>query len=113
MRYCVLGYNTDSVASSLENIVYLELCRRGYSVNIGKIGDGEIDFVAVRQNEKIYVQVTQEINSEKTEKREYARLLEIPDNYPKFVLTTDTFAGGNYEGIKTMHIADFLLSTEY
>lgn len=113
LRYCVLGYNTDSVASSLENIVYLELCRRGYSVNIGKIGDGEIDFVAVRQNEKIYVQVTQEINSEKTEKREYARLLEIPDNYPKFVLTTDTFAGGNYEGIKTMHIADFLLSTEY
>ena len=113
LRYSVLGYNTDSVASSLENIVYLELCRRGYTVNVGKTGDGEIDFVAVRQNEKIYVQVTQEINSEKTEKREYNRLLEIPDNYPKFVLTTDEFAGGNYEGIKTMHIADFLLSTEY
>lgn len=106
LRYSVLGYNADSVASSLENIVYLELCRRGYTVNVGKTGDSEIDFVAVRQNEKIYVQVTQEINSEKTEKREYSRLLEIPDNYPKFVLTTDEFAGGNYEGIKTMHIAD-------
>ena len=113
LRYSVLGYNADSVASSLENIVYLELCRRGYTVNVVKTGDSEIDFVAVRQNEKIYVQVTQEINSEKTEKREYSRLLEIPDNYPKFVLTTDEFAGGNYEGIKTMHIADFLLSAEY
>ena len=113
LRYSVLGYNADSVASSLENIVYLELCRRGYTFNVGKTGDSEIDFVAVRQNEKIYVQVTQEINSEKTEKREYSRLLEIPDNYPKFVLTTDEFAGGNYEGIKTMHIADFLLSAEY
>ena len=113
LRYSVLGYSADSVASSLENIVYLELCRRGYTVNVGKTGDSEIDFVAVRQNEKIYVQVTQEINSEKTEKREYSRLLEIPDNYPKFVLTTDEFAGGNYEGIKTMHIADFLLSAEY
>ena len=113
LRYSVLGYNADSVASSLENIVYLELCRRGYTVYVGKTSDGEIDFVAVRQNEKIYVQVTQEINSEKTEKREYNRLLEIPDNYPKFVLTTDEFAGGNYEGIKTMHIADFVLSAEY
>ena len=113
LRYSVLGYNADSVASSLENIVYLELCRRGYTVYVGKTSDGEIDFVAVRQNEKIYVQVTQEINSEKTEKREYNRLLEIPDNYPKFVLTTDEFAGGNHEGIKTMHIADFLLSAEY
>ena len=113
LRYSVLGYNADSVASSLENIVYLELCRRGYTVNVGRTKDGEIDFVAVRQNEKIYVQVTQEINSEKTEKREYNRLLEIPDNYPKYVLTTDEFACGNYEGIKTMHIADFLLSTEY
>ena len=113
LRYSVLGYNADSVASSLENIVYLELCRRGYTVYVGKTSDGEIDFAAVRQNEKIYVQVTQEINSEKTEKREYSRLLEIPDNYPKFVLTTDEFTGGNYEGIKTMHIADFLLSAEY
>ena len=113
LRYSVLGYNADSVASSLENVVYLELCRRGYTVHVGKSGSGEIDFVAVRQNEKLYVQVTQEVCSEKTEKREYERLLEIHDNYPKYILTTDAFAGGNYEGIKTMHIADFLLSSEY
>ncbi len=113
LRYSVLGYDSDTVASSLENVVYLELCRRGYTVNIGKTADGEIDFVASRQHEKIYVQVTQEINSQKTEKREYSRLLDIRDNYPKYVLRTDDFAGGNYEGIKTMHVADFLLSNEY
>ena len=113
LRYSVLGYHGDTVASSLENIVYLELCRRGYSVYVGKFDEGEIDFVAVRQNEKRYVQVTQAITSEKTERREYDRLLEIRDNYPKYVLTTDNFAGGNYEGIKTMHIADFLLSKDF
>ena len=113
LRHSVLGYDADSVAASLENIVYLELCRRGYTVNVGKTDGGEIDFVAERQNERLYVQVTQEIRSEKTAKREYERLLEIRDNYPKYVLTTDAFAGGNYQGIRTMHIADFLLSTEY
>lgn len=113
LRYSALGYDQDSVASSLENVVYLELCRRGYDVNIGKTSDGEIDFIAQRQGEKIYVQVTQEIRSEKTERREYDRLLEIRDNYPKYVLRTDEFAGGNYKGIKSMHVADFLLSKEY
>ena len=113
LRYSVLGYNSDSVASSLENVVYLELCRRGYAVHIGKTDGGEIDFVASRQNEKLYVQVTQMIRSESTEKREYDRLLSIRDNYPKYVLLTDDFAGGNYQGIKTMHVADFLLSNEY
>lgn len=113
LRYSVLGYNADSFSASLENIVYLELCRRGYSVNVGKTRDGEIDFAATRQNEKIYVQVAQEIRSEKTEKREYDRLLEISDNYPKYVLRTDEFAGGNHRGIKTVHIADFLCSSEY
>lgn len=113
LRYAMLGYNDSTVAASLENVVYLELCRRGYTVNIGKNDDSEVDFVATRQNEKIYVQVAQKIESEKTERREYDRLLEIRDNYPKYVLRTDTFAGGNYEGIKTMHVADFLLSQEY
>ena len=113
LRYSVLGYNGDTVAASLENVVYLELCRRGYTVNIGKTADGEIDFVATRQNEKIYVQVTERITSEKAERREYDRLLDIRDNYPKYVLRTDEFVGGNFEGIKTMHVADFLLSDEY
>ncbi len=113
LRHSVLGYKSTSVAVMLENVVYLELCRRGYSVNIGKTFNGEIDFIAEKQGDKIYVQVTKEIKTEETEKREYDRLLEIRDNYPKYLLTTDNFAGGNYEGIKTMHIADFLLSEEF
>ncbi len=113
LRHSILGYKSTSVTAMLENVVYLELCRRGYSVNIGKTIHGEIDFIAEKQGDKIYVQVTKEIKTEETEKREYDRLLEIRDNYPKYLLTTDNFAGGNYEGIKTMHIADFLLSNEF
>lgn len=113
LRYSVLGYDDNTVAAMLENVVYLELCRRGYRVDIGKTPVGEIDFVATRQNEKVYIQVTQQISSAETEKREYARLLDIDDNFPKYVLRTDEFAGGNYQGIKTMHVADFLLSEEY
>ncbi|MGM9582623.1 MAG: ATP-binding protein, partial [Phascolarctobacterium sp.] len=109
LRYSVLGYNDNTVAAMLENVVYLELCRRGYTVQIGKLNDGEIDFVATRQNKTVYVQVTQKIGSYATEEREYARLLGIHDNYPKYVLRMDDFAGGNYKGIITMHVADFLL----
>lgn len=113
LRYSVLGYNDNSTAAMLENVVYLELCRRGYRVDIGKIDSGEIDFVATKQDEKLYIQVTQQISSAETEKREYTRLLDIDDNFPKYVLRTDEFAGGNYKGIKSMHVADFLLSEEY
>lgn len=113
LRYSILGYSVDTVASSLENVVYLELCRRGYRVHVGKMQDTEIDFVATKQNDTLYIQVTQEIQSDETMKREYERLLEIHDNYPKYVLRIDDFAQGNYKGIKTMHVADFLLSTEY
>lgn len=113
LRYSVLGFHSDTVAASLENVVYLELCRRGYTVHIGKIADGEIDFVATKQNKKLYIQVTQEINSDKTEHREYDRLLAIADNHPKYMLLTNDFAGGNYRGIQTMHVADFLLSDTY
>jgi len=112
-RYSVLGYTPDSVAAMLENVVYLELLRRGYDVCIGKIGDAEIDFVATKQENKLYIQISEHIEKEETKEREYGRLLGIADNYPKYVLRTDEFAGGNYQGIKTMHVADFLLSTEY
>ena len=111
LRFSVLGYNSDAVAASLENVVYLELCRRGYTVNIGKLDNGEIDFVATKQNQKIYVQVTQEINSEKTERREYDRLIELKDNYPKYVVSTDDF-DMSHDGIKHKKIIDFLLDDE-
>ena len=110
MRYSVLGYSADCVPAMLENVVYLELLRRGYDVCTGRLDNCEVDFVASRREEKIYVQVTSEIKSESTREREYGRLLEIPDNYPKYVLMNDVYAGGNYQGIKKIHIADFLLS---
>ena len=113
LLYAVLGYDPNTVASMLENVVYLELRRRGYTVCIGKTPNGEIDFVATRQNDKLYVQVTEKIEEEATEHREFDRLLEIRDNYPKYVLRTDEFADGNHEGIKVMHVADFLLSDAY
>ncbi len=112
-RYSILGYTPDSISAMLENVVYLELLRRGYEVFIGKIGNAEIDFVATRQENKLYIQITQQIEIEETRQREYDSLLDIADNYPKYVLRTDEFAAGNYQGIKTMHIVDFLLSTEY
>lgn len=112
-RYAVLGYSADSVAAMLENIVFLELKRRKYEVYVGKLDNAEIDFIATKQENKLYIQVTQQIGSPETERREYGRLLDIRDNYPKYVLRTDAFAGGNYEGIQTMHIADFLLSEAY
>ena len=113
LRYSVLGYSSDSVSAMLENVIYLELLRRGYEVYVGKLDNTEIDFIAVKQENKVYIQVAQELGTPETERREYGRLLDIRDNYPKYVLRTDVFAGGNYEGIKTMHIADFLLSNEY
>ena len=113
MRHCTLGYSSNDISGILENIVYLELLRRGYDVNIGQLSDGEIDFIATRLENKLYIQIAQKIENSETEEREYGRLLNIRDNYPKYVLNADSFAGGNYEGIKTMHIADFLLSDEY
>ena len=112
IRYSILGYTPDSAASMLENVVYLELLRRGYQVYIGKLDQYEIDFVAIKENNRIYVQVSQKITTEATKQREYDRLLNISDNYPKYVLRTDEFATGNYNGIQTMHVADFLLRGE-
>lgn len=113
LRYSVMGYDSDTVANMLENVVYLELRVRGYDVYVGKLDNTEVDFVATKHDEKIYIQVSERIEREETRKREYGNLLSISDNYPKYVLRADELTGGNYEGIKTMHVADFLLKQEY
>lgn len=105
-KYSQLGFSPKAVASVLENLVYLELRRRAYSVYIGKFADKEIDFVAVRQNEKIYVQVCRTLPEDSD--RELANLKAIKDNYPKFVVTMDASVCGNEEGIEIVHIKDFL-----
>ncbi len=105
-KYNQLGYSPKTVASVLENLVYLELRRRGYSIYIGKYAEKEIDFVAVKQDEKLYVQVCRTLpeNSD----RELANLKAIKDNYPKYVVTMDSSVCGNENGIKIVHIKDFL-----
>lgn len=108
-KYSQLGYSPKAVASVLENIVYLELRRRGYSVYIGKFADKEIDFVASKRNQKIYVQVCRTLPEDSD--REIANLKAIKDNYPKYVVTMDSSVTGNDEGIEIIHIKDFLIKT--
>ena len=110
LKYSIMGFNTKSIAAMLENIVYFELRRRGYEVYIGKNGTKEIDFVAVRRDERIYVQVCRKLPEESD--REIANLSEIKDHYPKYVVTLDALAGGNINGIRIMHLTDFLLDQQ-
>lgn len=111
LKYCIMGFNPKSVAAMLENIVYFELRRRGYEVYIGKNETKEIDFVAVQRDERIYVQVCRKLPEESD--REIANLLEIKDHYPKYVVTMDELAVGNVNGVKIVHLADFLLGKDY
>lgn len=113
LQYAILGYDLNMISAMMENVIYTELLSKGYKVNVGKLGTAEVDFWAAKQNSKIYIQVSYEIHSPETEKQEYDRLLGIKDNYPKYVVRMDDLAAGNYQGIKTMHLADFLLSDEY
>lgn len=111
LKYSIMGFNPKSIAAVLENIVYFELRRKGYEVYIGKNEKKEIDFVAVKRDERIYVQVCRRL-PEKSD-REVANLLEIKDHYPKYVVTLDEFAGGNVNGVKIVHLAEFLLNEKY
>ena len=110
LKYCIMGFNPKSIASMLENIVYFELKRRGYEVYIGKLGTKEIDFVAIKRDERIYVQVCRTLpeNSD----REIGNLLTIKDQYPKYVVTLDELSTGNVNGVKIIHLFDFLLKEE-
>ena len=94
---------------SLENVVYLELLRRGYEVNIGKVGSTEIDFIARKGDNVLYYQVTASMVEETTFERETAPLKAINDNYPKTVITLDRYTLGNYEGIQVVNAIDWLL----
>ncbi len=111
LKYCMMGFNPKSVAAMLENIVYFELRRKGYAVYIGKNETKEIDFVAVRRDERIYVQVCRNLPEESD--REVANLLELKDHYPKYVVTMDELASGNINGVKIVYLADFLLTKDY
>lgn len=109
MRHALLGYREGDITGVLENVVYLELRRRGYQVHIGKLGEREIDFVATREKEKLYIQVAYLLASPETIEREFGVLRAIPDNYPKIVLSMDTAFGEDIEGIRRLNLVDFLL----
>lgn len=108
LKYSLLGFNPKSIASVLENIVYLELKRRNFVVYIGKFHDKEIDFVATKQDEKIYIQVCRTLPEDS--ERETENLKSIKDNYPKYIVVLDDSVCGNIDGIKIIHIRDFLLN---
>ena len=106
LKYCKLGFSTQSVAAMMENLVYLELLRHDYTVNIGKDGAKEIDFVASKYEQRLYIQVCRNLPADSD--REVANLISIRDNYPKLIVTLDDLAGGNVNGVQIVHLADFL-----
>lgn len=110
LRRHLLARQTYDLGFSLENIIYFELLRRGYSVNIGKVGVTEIDFVVRKNDNVMYYQVTASMTEESTFEREMAPLKSIRDNYPKTVITLDRFTLGNYEGIEVVNAVDWLLN---
>ena len=108
-RNMLLGYRDADRGHILENIVFLELLRRDYRVYIGKIGETEIDFVAEKPNDKVYIQVTESMQSPETRERELRPLRMIPDNYEKIVLSMDRSFINSYDGIKSVNLIDWLL----
>jgi predicted AAA+ superfamily ATPase len=109
-REAVSGSNIKNQEIILENVVYLELIRRGYTVKVGRVdGDKEIDFVCEKDNEKLYVQVCYILSGEKTIEREFISLLRVKDNYPKIVLYKESSFKGNYEGIPIVNVEKWLL----
>jgi len=112
LRRFMLQRRSYDVGYSLENVVFLELLRRGYRVNVGKAGQNEVDFVAQKDEGVTYFQVTASMLEESTFAREMAPLTSIPDHYPKIVLTLDRYSLGDYNGIRVRNVVDWLLSEE-
>ena len=110
LRFATLGYTPESISAQLENIVYLELKSRDYSITIGKIDDLEIDFIASKGNEKIYIQVCTQLTNNKVIEREYRSLEMVKDSFPKYVLSLDQGFETSRNGIKWLNVVDFLLS---
>ena len=111
--YAVMGYKDRMISGALENLVYWEMRRRGYDTFIGKQDTREVDFVGIRRDEKIYVQVTYRMESDATVEREFAPLLAISDHYPKYVVSMDDVWQDNIEGVRHWHIADFLTNENW
>ena len=110
LRYMLLGTKNSDVGHILENVIYLELIRRGYKVYVGKVESEEVDFVAINSKETIYYQVSASVRDNATLARELRPLQKITDHYPKYILTLDEDPEADYEGIRRINAIDFLLS---
>lgn len=110
-RQAIIGNNQRDITRVIENIVYIELLRRGYEITIGKVDNLEVDFVCKKQNKPIYIQVSYLLASEETIEREFKPLKNISDNYPKYVITMDNL-DMSHEGIRHLNLLDFLLGDE-
>jgi len=113
LLYATMGFKDSVIAGVLENIVFLELKRRGYKVFVGKFDTKEIDFVAEKSGTKLYVQVAYKLDSQQTIDREFSILRNIKDQYPKYVVTMDEFWKESIEGVQHFYISDFLLSDRF
>jgi predicted AAA+ superfamily ATPase len=113
LKYAVMGYKDRDISGILENIVFLELKRRGYQVFVGKFDEREIDFIAEKQDQRIYVQVAFKLPDHSTVMREFDSLNSIRDNFPKYVVTMEEFWQDSIEGIIHKNIADFLLMDQF
>ena len=110
LKNTIVGYNLENYGHSIENVVYLELLRRGYKVYVGKCDNKEIDFVAIKKEETRYFQVTESLSDAKTQEREIAPFYSTNDFYEKTIITTDKTYATNINGIKIVNLTDFLLS---
>ena len=110
LRHAVLGYKKQDISQLLENILYIELKKRGYKIFIGQLGNSEIDFIIEKENTKAYLQIAYLLASENVIEREFGILTKIKDNYPKYVLSLDKHFVSDREGIKHLNIIDFLTS---
>ena len=109
LRNYLLGFRNRDSGHAIENVVYFELLRRGYDVAIGKVDNAEVDFIATKADDKIYVQVTESMTSEDVRRRELAPLQKINDNYEKIVLSLDPGLDASYDGIKSLNLINWLL----
>lgn len=109
LRYAMMGYRNNDISQMLENVVFMELLRRGYQVYVGKEGDKEVDFIATKGDEKQYIQVTYILASEDVIEREYSPLRQIRDNYKKTVISLDKIPVGTKDGIEWINLIDFML----
>ncbi len=110
LKNIISGFSSYDTGSSFENLIYIELLRRGYEVYVGKYNDIEIDFIAIKPNERVYYQVTRSMLDEKVEKREKNSLLAVKDNYKKVILTMDNVKNKQIDGIEVINIIDFLMN---